>query len=270
MIKNTDLSLPLVSVIIPFLNRIKLTHRAVDSVLSQTYNNYEIIVINDGSDEDALELCEYLAGIEKCTYIELKKNQGPAEARNVGIRHSKGEFIAFLDSDDTWEMDKLYIQINQMINNNWSFSHTTYRRHESVNGRIKLVRSGLHHYVYPWPAFRCLIATPSVVIKRELIDGLWFRPELRFAEDTFLWLELSKRTILHGIDTPLTNVFTGDLTTALNQSIQEKALKLLGREGLSGKWTLLTIHFIYRQIRKIQRKVWKAICSNKNLLKHSK
>lgn len=246
---------PLVSVIIPYFNRIELTRRAVSSVLAQTYSNFEIILISDASTEDDSILAELLSNKKNVVHIKLQKNVGPSGARNEGINSAKGEYIAFLDSDDTWEKDKLKIQIDQMLKNNWSFSHTSYYRHDTRNGQVKAVRSGLRHYIFPWPAFRCIIATPTVVMDRNLLCDFSFRSDLRFAEDTFLWLELSKRLILHGIDIPLTNVFTGELTTALNDSIHAKALRLLAIEGLAGHHILLSVHAMYRVARKIQRKI---------------
>lgn len=241
--------------VIPFFNRIELTRRAINSVFAQGYINYEILIINDGSTEDDSPLVELFSSRANVTYIKLQKNVGPGEARNVGIKSAKGRYIAFLDSDDTWEVDKLEIQIGQMLENGWHFSHTSYYRHDTRNGQIKIVRSGLHHYVFPWPAFHCLIATPSVVLERGLLSGLLFRSDIRFAEDTFMWLALSKHITLHGIDKPLINVFTGNLTTALNNSTHAEALRLLGREGLAGHHVLLAVHAVYRIIRKIQRKI---------------
>ncbi len=246
---------PLVSVIIPYFNRIELTRRAVSSVLAQTYSNFEIILISDASTEDESILVELLSNNENVVHIKLQKNAGPSRARNEGVNSAKGEYIAFLDSDDTWEKDKLRIQIDQMLKNNWSFSHTSYYRHDTRNGQTKVVRSGLRHYIFPWPAFRCIIATPTVVMCRDLLRNFSFRPDLRFAEDTFLWLELSKQFTLHGIDIPLTKVFVGEQTTALNDSIHAKALRLLAIEGLAGHHILLFVHAIYRVARKMQKKL---------------
>jgi len=250
---------PLVSVVIPFFNRIELTCRAVKSVFAQTYPNIEIIIINDGSTEDDSEFLELVSDQEDMKYIKIQKNIGPGAARNVGIKSAKGRYISFLDSDDTWEAKKMEIQIGQMFENGWSFSHTSYYRHDTRNGQIKIVRSGLHHYVFPWPAFHCLIATPSVVLDRSLLSNCLFRPDIKFAEDTTLWLALSKHITLHGIDKPLVNVFTGSLTTALDDSIHAKALELLAKDGLAEHHVFLVVHAGYRIIRKVQRKISKLL-----------
>ena len=104
---------PLVSVIIPTFNRQNLILRAVDSINSQSYKNIEIIVIDDGSTDDTQKvLSEYIkSGIVKYIY---QKNAKQAAARNNGILHCKGDYIAFLDSDDIWLPKKLEKQVARM------------------------------------------------------------------------------------------------------------------------------------------------------------
>jgi len=99
---------PLVSVIIPTYNRVEFLGEAIESVLDQSYQNYEILVIDDGSIIDVKsKLKPYL---DKIKYI-YQKNQGLAAARNRGIKESKGEYVAFLDDDDLFEVDKLKTQV---------------------------------------------------------------------------------------------------------------------------------------------------------------
>jgi len=104
---------PLVSVIVPTYNRKNIVSKAIDSVLSQTYSHYEIIVVDDGSTDQTKEtLRPYL---HKIKYI-YQENKGVSAARNTGINSSKGEWIAFLDSDDCWLPEKLQRQI-EIVNN---------------------------------------------------------------------------------------------------------------------------------------------------------
>lgn len=246
---------PLVSVVIPFFNRIAVTCRAIESVLSQTYPSVEIILVDDGSTDDEGVLNELCRTRPNVARIRLARNVGPAEARNHGIRACRGEYVAFLDSDDTWESEKLSIQISRMRAKGWAFSHTSYYRHDTRTGRVETIRSGRRRYRFPWLAFHCGIATPTVVVARECLRDVSFRPDLRFAEDIFLWLTLSKRMVLHGMDEPLTRVHTGHLTAALNPSLQAEALRLLAREGLAGHRGLLALHMVYRAIRGGQRRL---------------
>jgi len=101
-----------VSVIIPFHNRDQYIDEAIQSVLAQTVKPREIIVVNDASKEASRQRLDHWAGV--CQIIDLKKNIGPAAARNEGIRHAKGEFIAFLDDDDLWLPQRLEVQLRYM------------------------------------------------------------------------------------------------------------------------------------------------------------
>ena len=97
----------LVSVIIPTYNRKKTILSAIYSVLKQTYTKLEVIVVDDGSTDGTGELIKKTIKDERLVYIKLKKNKGQSAARNVGVKRSIGEIIAFQDSDDIWDESKL-------------------------------------------------------------------------------------------------------------------------------------------------------------------
>ncbi|NOQ85501.1 MAG: glycosyltransferase, partial [Deltaproteobacteria bacterium] len=103
--------MPKVSVIIPTYNRAHTLREAIDSVLSQSYNDLELIIVDDGStDETKVIVSSY---IPKLAYI-YQERQGVSAARNRGIKHAQGDYISFLDSDDLWLKDKLYLQMKFM------------------------------------------------------------------------------------------------------------------------------------------------------------
>ena len=105
----------MVSIIIPTYNRANVIKRAIDSVLRQTYDSYEVVVVDDGSTDETESV---IAGIQdaRIRYIALKENQGVAHARNIGIREARYDYIAFLDSDDEWLLDKLELQMRLFQN----------------------------------------------------------------------------------------------------------------------------------------------------------
>lgn len=107
---------PFVSVIIPTYNRGKFIKKAIESVLSQTYRNYEIIVVDDGSTDKTGEVLKEFHGRSEIIYL-YKENGGVSSARNMGIKKAKGDYIAFLDSDDTWMPQKLERQIEYISDN---------------------------------------------------------------------------------------------------------------------------------------------------------
>ena len=102
--------MPKVSVIIPTYNRAHLIGRSIQSVLNQTYQDFEIIIVDDGSTDDTEDVIRNFND-SRIIYIRHKENKGPSAARNTGIKASKGEFIAFQDSDDEWFPEKLDKQI---------------------------------------------------------------------------------------------------------------------------------------------------------------
>jgi glycosyltransferase involved in cell wall biosynthesis len=108
---RAEQQLPLVSTVIPTLNRPQLVRRAVLSALDQTYSNLEIVVVVDGLDLDTVEELEMLQE-PRLRVIALPENAGPATARNIGVRESRGEWIAFLDDDDEWLPEKTAKQIS--------------------------------------------------------------------------------------------------------------------------------------------------------------
>lgn len=119
----------LVSVVIPTFNREKTIVRAVDSVLSQTYKNIEIIVVDDCSTDHTLDILKGRYGeIANVTVFQLKKNSGACAARNKGIELSKGEYIAFLDSDDAFFEDKVEKQVKALVSSGKQLCATSYLR----------------------------------------------------------------------------------------------------------------------------------------------
>ena len=117
----------LVSVIIPYYKKKEYISNSINSVLKQTYKNFEIIIIYDDDNNDDLNLIEQLK--KKDDRIKIIKNikrMGAGKSRNIGINNSNGKFIAFLDADDTWQTQKLSKQINFMELNNYDVTHTSY------------------------------------------------------------------------------------------------------------------------------------------------
>lgn len=101
---------PLISAIIPTFNRAKAVRRAIESCLNQTYQDLEVLVVDDHSSDDTARVVNDFSD-KRLKYFFHEKNSGPASSRNTGIRNSQGEFIAFLDSDDEWVKDKIRRQV---------------------------------------------------------------------------------------------------------------------------------------------------------------
>jgi len=107
---------PKVSIIIPVYNGERYIAQAIESALKQTYEKFEIIVVNDGSSDKSYKKIEPYINLPNVKYLE-QENKGVAEARNTGIKNSSGEFIAFLDQDDLWLPEKLELEVDYLLRN---------------------------------------------------------------------------------------------------------------------------------------------------------
>jgi glycosyltransferase involved in cell wall biosynthesis len=181
-----------VSVIIPTFNRAHKIARAVASVLYQTFTDYEIFVVDDGSEDTTPEvLSQFGSHIARITH---SRNLGVSAARNTGIRRSRSPLIAFLDSDDYWLPDKLAAQVSFLRANPEALACQTeelwIRRGARVNPMKKHFKPSGEIFE---PSLKLCVVSPStVVVKRSLLEevGL-FDEEFPVCEDYDLWLRIS-------------------------------------------------------------------------------
>jgi glycosyltransferase involved in cell wall biosynthesis len=196
---------PETSIIIPFHDRLDWTRQAIASVIGQTYQDFEIIVIDDGSTVDYRASIENLDTRIRCIRQEQR---GVSAARNAGIKIAAGEFIAFLDSDDLFLPEKLEIQIGILHDHpEVLLVHSSYIRMDMTGSELELVPSGTFTgRVYPDIYFRCQIATPTVVVRRRVFEYLKFEESARVGEDVILWTKISKLAEIIGVELPLAKV----------------------------------------------------------------
>lgn len=129
--------MPLVSVIIPSYNTAGFVGYAIQSVISQSFQDFECLVVDDASNDGSAEIIEEFAKKDsRISSILLKENVGVSAARNIALEKARGRFIAFLDSDDVWDRDKLKIQIEFMLSKNIAFSHTPYLVIDEENKKL--------------------------------------------------------------------------------------------------------------------------------------
>ena len=152
---------------------------------------FEIIIIYDDSNLDDLKyILEIKRLDERIRVFRNKENKGVGLSRNYGIKKSRGKFIAFLDADDIWHPLKLSTQIEFMINNNFSITHTSYN---IINEKNKKVGTRFAKNLKFSDLIRsCDIGLSTVIIEKKLLDNLYF-PNLKTKEDYVLWLQLTKK-----------------------------------------------------------------------------
>jgi GT2 family glycosyltransferase len=240
----------LVSAIITTYNRRHFLKEALASVLSQDYQNKEVIVIDDGSTDESIKEIEGLP----VKYI-WKENGGISSARNKGIEFAQGEYIAFLDVDDLWMKGKLSMQMKRMEEEGFSISYTNeiwIRNGKRMNQKLKHRKYSGHIFEQCLPL--CIISPSSVVIKREILDkvGL-FDESLPVCEDYDLWLRITARYPVLFIERPLIVKKGGhddqlsksyeamdkyriqSLTNILNSGILNETQKIMAAEELKTK-----------------------------------
>jgi glycosyltransferase involved in cell wall biosynthesis len=182
---------PLVSIIIPMYNSAHTISDTIHSVMAQTYDNYEIILVDDGSTDTTKEVIRHYD--DAVTYV-YQVNGGPSSARNTGIKRAKGDLIAFLDADDVWVPHKLSKQVEMFADN----PQLGLCASACNNCNSDLEIEELHD-ICPTSSQRIwkemlvqnLFATPTVVVRRECFDkaGL-FNESFGFAEDWDMWLRI--------------------------------------------------------------------------------
>jgi glycosyltransferase involved in cell wall biosynthesis len=195
--------MPRVSIIIPTYNRARIVGEAIDSVLSQRYDNFELIVVDDGSTDGTEKLvASYLP---RLTYL-YQGHQGVSAARNRGITTARGEYIAFLDSDDLWLREKLSFQMRFMESHPECLICYTDEIWIRKGVRVNPMKK---HRKYSGMIFEkclplCIVSPSSVLIARTLLDEVGiFDETLEVCEDYDLWLRIAARYPIDFINTPL-------------------------------------------------------------------
>lgn len=194
---------PKVSVIVPTYNRADRLERALNSIVSQTCQDFELIVVDDGSTDKTYQL---MKSFPKAQYFYIKKNSGVSKARNVGLAFAKGELICFLDSDDLWKEKKIQIQSLWLENN--KDSQICYTDEIWVRNGVR-VNPMNRHRKYSGDIFRhclglCIVSPSSVMIRAKLFDEIGnFDESLPACEDYDLWLRIASKYAFHFIEEPL-------------------------------------------------------------------
>jgi glycosyltransferase involved in cell wall biosynthesis len=200
-------SKPLISVVIPAFNAGKYLAEALDSVRAQTFSDYEILVIDDGSTDRTAEIASSYDGVLLLT----QENRGEAAARNTGIRAARGKYVAFLDADDVWLPSKLEKQAANLVENPktaWIytdalvFDGTARRIICRIGERIRMHEGEILRHLL----LRCFIPSATPVVKRTAITeaGLFDESrERRMGVDWNMWLRIAERHSATLIDEPL-------------------------------------------------------------------
>jgi len=195
---------PKVSVVIPTYNREKILHKTIESVLQQTYQDFELIIVDDGStDNTKMLVLEYVEQYKDQVHYVYQEHKNAACARNIGIKHARGEYIAFLDSDDIWLPTKLEKQVNYLDQSDVGFVHTgrklicleKNRRHKMLPRPETLARDTQHFL-----EGKANIAM-SVMVRTEVLSKVGLFDEgLITTQDCDLWCRITREFDIGFID----------------------------------------------------------------------
>ena len=184
-----------IDIIIPVYNSEKYIENTVMSVLKQTYKYWRLIIVDDGSTDNTRKILYKLykkyRNKKKIIILKNNVNKGQALSRNLALKYSTSKLVAFLDSDDFWDKNKLKNQIKFMISNNYHFTYTDYKIIK--NNQIKKITVP-DSYNYKKFIHNSSINTCSIILKKKIIKNIYFK-NLRFSEDYFFKCQILKKNI---------------------------------------------------------------------------
>lgn len=208
----------MVSIIMPSYNTASYIKESIQSVLNQTYTNWELIIVDDCSTDETEEVLATITD-SRIKYFKNKENSGAAISRNKALREARGQWIAFLDSDDLWLPNKLEKQINFMKNNGYKFSYTNYEEIDMASNKIgvritgpkKITKMGMYNYC--WPG--CL----TVMYDANEI-GLIQIEDIKKNNDYAMWLKVCQKADCYLLDEVLAQYRKGRVGSVSTHSIR--------------------------------------------------
>lgn len=181
----------LVSIITPTYNCAKFIGATIESVLNQTYQNFEMIIVDDASKDNTEEVVKSFKD-KRIKYIRLSKNSGPAVARNRAMEEAKGKYMAFLDSDDLWKREKLEKQINFIKKNKYKIICSDYEQIDEEGNKLNKIIPCKKKVNYNGILLSCPVGNSTVFYDVSKL-GKFKVPNIRKRNDDALWLQILKK-----------------------------------------------------------------------------
>jgi teichuronic acid biosynthesis glycosyltransferase TuaG len=205
-----------VSVIIPVYNNSKYIKECIDSVINQTYKNLEILIINDGSTDDSLNIIKSYND-KRIIIINFKKNKGAAVARNEGIKKSTGRFITFIDADDYWNINKIEKQVEFIKRNKYQFIYSNYIY---VKGNKTHIAKTPKSLTYNQVLKNTAIFTSTVMFDMNYFNKKdIYMEDIRMGQDAATWFRIlrTKNITAYGMNEELSYYRVGNLSLSHNK-----------------------------------------------------
>ena len=182
-----------VEVVMPNYNSAPYLEETIKSIINQTFKNWKLTIVDANSNIPTQKILKKYSTHEKINILWLKKNKRAGFCRNLAIRNSKSDYIAFIDSDDLWEKDKLYKQLDFMIKNKYDFTYTSYQPFKSEEKENKLSEI-IPEKFFTYKKFvkNTSIATSTMIIRRTIIENTKFS-NTKICEDYFFKCQILKK-----------------------------------------------------------------------------
>ena len=250
----------MVSIVIPCFNSQATIRKVLESVVNQTYKDYEIIIVDDGSSDNTKSVIEIFFKDKniKHKYI-YQQNSGPSSARNKGVKNSIGEYVAFLDGDDEWHPQKLELTVKiledervDILGHGYTFINNFDKEYLSINiDKITFYRLLLKNFA----------VTPSIIIRRSKFQ--FFDETMRYTEDHELWLRVALKYDVYYLDLPLVKLGRPQLTEgglSANRWAMRKGEMKMYKNVVMLKKTLIPVFpfLIFFSLMKHVRQILKA------------
>ena len=181
----------LVSIILPNYNSSKYINKTILSILNQTLRDWRLIIVDDNSNIETKNELKKFKKINKIKIFFLNKNRGAGYCRNFALQKINSEYIAFIDSDDIWEKNKLKSQIDFMRKNNYSFTYTYYKTFSESSKKVNLIKP-LRNFTFEKFTKNTSIGTSTMIIKSSIAKNLKFI-NTKICEDYFYKCQLLKK-----------------------------------------------------------------------------
>jgi len=207
----------LVSIITPSYNSAKFISETINSVIAQSYKNWEMIIVDDVSTDNSVEVIKHFVEKDsRIKLIQLSKNSGAAVARNTAIENANGRFLAFLDSDDLWKENKLETQITFMLDNDIEFSYSSYELIDEDGNQLHINKDPLSKINYKELLKENQIGCLTAIYDQVKL-GKCYMPLIRKRQDYGLWLNILKK-VEYGYKVPANLAFYRVRTSSISSN----------------------------------------------------
>ena len=221
----------LVSVIMPSYNTAKHIGESIESVMNQTYSNWELIIVDDCSTDDTDVVVQGYLSDSRIRFLKNEKNSGAAISRNYALREAKGKWVAFLDSDDVWLPEKLESQIAFMLEKKCGFSYTNYEEMDEDSNPLGVMVTGPKCITQKGMFAYCWVGCLTVMYDTELVGTVQIK-DIQKNNDYAMWLQICRKADCYLLDETLA-----------------KYRKRIGSISRHGIWTMMGWHY----------KMWRSV-----------